>query len=293
MATTNQAMRAGSPGPEQDGDLRIWIDGVLYADAGAAMVPAVDHGLVAGDGVFEALKVTPAGPYAVQRHLNRMTRSARALGLPDPDHGQIRAGIEATVADREWDEGKIRTTYTGGRGPLGSYEAYGPPMAVVAAEPRVVADPIGTIVTAPWTRNTSGAMTGVKTTSYGENVRGLAHAHDHDATETIFLNTEGNVCEGTGSNIFCIFSDRIVTPPLSAGPLAGITRELLVEWLEIEQSDISYAEAVRADEVFITSSLRDIQAVRRWDDHEFTAVGPKTAEVAKLFGEQSANVVDP
>lgn len=293
MAITDQAARADDTGADADTGLRIWIDGVLHTDPAAATVPAVDHGLVVGDGVFEALKVTAAGPYAVQRHLNRMTRSARALGLPDPDHAQIRDGIEATLAGRTWDEGKIRITYTGGRGPLGSYEPYGPPMAFVAAEPRVVSDPIGTIVTAPWTRNTSGAMTGVKTTSYGENVRGLAYAHEHDADETIFLNTAGHVCEGTGSNIFYIFSGRIVTPPLSAGPLAGVTRELLLEWLDIEESDLTYTEATRADEVFITSSLRDVQAVSRWDDHEFTAVGPKTAEVAALFAEQSRIVLDP
>lgn len=292
MTATEQTTQAAPYSAPLGSDLRIWINGVLYHAPEEAQVPAVDHGLVVGDGVFEALKVTAAGPFAVQRHLSRLSRSARALGLPDPDHAQLRAGIDATLADRSWTEGKIRITYTGGHGPLGSQEPYGPAMAVVAAESRVIPEPVGAIVTAPWTRNTSGAMTGVKTTSYGENVRGLAYAHDHDAGETIFINTEGNVCEGTGSNIFFVFGDRILTPPLSAGPLAGITRELLVEWLDIEETDLTYSEAVQADEVFITSSTRDVQAVNRWDDHEFP-VGPKTAEVAKLFAEHSNNVCDP
>lgn len=293
MSTTEQDPQTDSQEAPPSSGLRIWINGVLHHHPAAARVSALDHGLVVGDGVFEALKVTAAGPYAVRRHLARLTRSARALGIRDPDHERIRAGIAATLSDRTWDEGKVRITYTGGQGPLGSQEPFGPAMTVVAAEPREVADPSTAIVTTPWTRNTSGAMTGVKTTSYAENVRALAYAHEHDASESIFINTEGNVCEGTGSNIFLVFGDRIVTPPLSAGPLAGITRELLVERLDIAETDLTYAEAVQADEVFITSSLRDVQAVGRWDNHEFRAVGPRTAEVAELFAEQSSEVSDP
>lgn len=293
MSTIEQTAQSQARSTSASSGLRIWINGVLHDDPEAAQVSAVDHGLVVGDGVFEALKVTAAGPYAVQRHLDRLTRSARALGLPLPDHEQIRAGIAATLAGRTWDEGKIRITYTGGRGPLGSQEPFGPATTVVAAESRAVVDPATTIVTAPWTRNTSGAMTGVKTTSYGENVRALAHAHQHGATESIFINTAGNVCEGTGSNIFLIFGERIVTPPLSAGPLAGITRGVLLDWLDVDEADLTYAEAVQADEVFITSSTRDVQGVSQWDEHRFTAVGPRTAQIAELFTEKSSNVLDP
>ena len=274
-------------------ELSIWIDGVTYTDPADARVSAIDHGIVVGDGVFEALKVTPAGPFAVRRHLERLSRSAAALGLPEPDHAFLRAGIDATLAGRTWDEGKIRITYTGGAGPLGSGPASGPPLSIVAAEPRDVYEPVTAIVTAPWTRNTSGAMTGVKTTSYGENVRGLAFADERDATEAIFVNTDGHVCEGTGSNIFFVFGDQITTPPLSAGPLAGITRELLLEWLDVEETTLSYEQALRADEVFITSSLRDVQAVNNWDGHDLAAIGPRTAEAAKVFAENSQADLDP
>jgi branched-chain amino acid aminotransferase len=269
------------------------MNGELFADPRTARVSPLDHGLVVGDGVFEAMKVTPAGAFAVRRHLDRLSRSARAMGLPEPDHRLIRSGIEATIAGRCWDEGKIRITYTGGRGPLGSQPAYGPPTIIIAAEPRHPADRITTIVTVPWTRNTTGAMTGVKTTSYADNVRALAYAQHRDAGEAVFVNTEGDLCEGTGSNIFCVFGQTVVTPPLSAGPLAGITRELLVEWTEITESDLTMEEARRADEVFLTSSLRDVQAVRRWDDRDYPGVGPRTAEVAQIFAEHSARLVDP
>lgn len=273
--------------------LSIWSNGHLYDDPRDAVVPVTDHGLVVGDGVFEALKVTATGPFAVQRHLNRMNRSAAAMGLPAPNHGLIREGIAAVLADRDFTLGKIRITYTGGPGPLGSQAAYGPVTVVVAAEAIERAKPIGTIVTAPWRRNEFGALTGVKSTSYAENVRGLAYATAHGASESIFANTAGNVCEGTGANIFCVFGDEVITPPLVSGPLAGVTRELLLEWWPVVERDLTMTEAKAADEVFLTSSLRDVQGISRWDDIEFSSRGPVTDQVVQVFAQRSAVDLDP
>jgi branched-chain amino acid aminotransferase len=273
--------------------LAAWCNGRLLDDALTAAVPVTDHGLVVGDGVFEALKVTPAGPFAVQRHLNRLSRSAAALSLPAPDHGLIREGI-AAVLDR-WTEaeGKIRITFTGGEGPLGSQAPFGPPTLIVAVEPREPTSPTTAIVTAPWRRNEHGALTGVKSISYAENVRGLAYGTSRGAGEAIFLNTAGDLCEGTGTNIFCVVDGTVVTPPLSDGPLAGITREVLLEWCEITERTISAAEATAADEVFLTSSLRDVQGVRRWDDHDLPAARPVTERIAAIFAEHSMRHLDP
>ena len=279
--------------PTWTDQLRIWIDGIVVSDAAEARVSAVDHGLVVGDGVFEALKVTAAGPFAVRRHLERMTRSARAMELPDPDHALVRHAIDQVLIGRRWDEGRIRITYTGGTGPLGSQSPFGPPTLVVAVEPRTLSPAISSVVTAPWRRNEHGALTGVKSTSYAENVRGLSYARHRDATEAIFLNTAGNVCEGTGSNIFCVFGDQVVTPPLSAGPLAGVTRDLLLEWCVIEEADLTPAEAAGANEVFISSSMRDVQSVRRWDEIEYAAPGQRTIQIAAEFARRSVEQIDP
>lgn len=277
--------------------LRLWVNGTRYASAEQATVSVRDHGLVVGDGVFEALKVIKAGPFSIQRHLDRLSRSAASLGLPAPDHDQLRAGIEAVLSDRSWDEGKIRITYTGGLGPLGSQAAFGPTTLVVAADSRVVSAPTGTIVTVPWTRNENGAMAGIKSTSYAENVRGLAYATERAADESIFVNTAGNVCEGTGSNIFFVFGSgtdaKVITPPLTAGPLRGVTRDLLLEWCDITERDLTIDEAKSADEVFITSSLRDVQGVELWDDVRYDAVGPRTAEIARIFAERSVADLEP
>lgn len=271
----------------------VWIDGRLHEDARSATVSATDHGLVVGDGVFEALKVTPDGPFALRRHLDRLERSAQAMGLPDPDRDAIAQGVAAVLAGRRWAQGKIRITYTGGEGPLGSQAAYGVPTLVVASAATELPPASTDVVTAPWRRNEHGALTGVKSTSYGENVRGLAYARAHGCGETIFLNTAGNVCEGTGTNVFCVFGREVVTPPLSAGPLAGITRELLLEWADVSERDLTLEEALTADEVFLTSSLRDVQLVERWDGHAFRGLGAMTARLAGVFAERSAADLDP
>lgn len=277
---------------------RIWFNGSLVTDPTQGIISPIDHGLVVGDGVFEALKVEAAGPFAVTRHLERLSRSAAALGLPEPDHDACRAGIDAVLAGREWELGKIRITLTGGAGPLGSGAAWGPGTLIVAAEAVDPPAPETRIITLPWTRNLSGAMTGVKTTSYGENVRGLAFAEERGASEGIFANTSGYLVEGTGSNIFLVFGEQVVTPPLTAGILDGVTRALVIRWwneqaaLEVVERDLSVAEAQQADEVFITSSTRDVQAVTSWDDHDFPA-GDVTRAVAQCFAVGWQAELDP
>ena len=269
------------------------MNGRLYDDPQQATVAGTDHGLVVGDGVFETLKVTERGAFAVRRHLNRLTRSAAALHLPAPDHEQIREAIEAVLDGRDFPRGKLRITYTGGRGPLGSEAAYGPPTLIAALAPADAAAPLASIVTAPWTRNEHGALAGVKSISYAENVRALGYAAEREASEAIFLNTAGHVCEGTGSNIFLVFGDTVVTPPLSSGPLAGITRELIMEWSSVEERDVTLDEAKRADEVFLTSSMRDIQGIERWDDQSFGPKRPVTDALAINFTERSEADLDP
>ena len=273
--------------------LRVWLDGRLYDDSRQATIVGTDHGLLVGDGVFETLKVTEQGAFAIRRHLNRMSRSAAALGLPPPDHALIREAIAAVLENRDFPLGKLRITYTGGRGPLGSEAAYGPPTLIVALAPAVAAPALTSIVTAPWRRNEHGALTGVKSTSYAENVRTLGYAAERGCSEAIFLNTAGYVCEGTGANIFLVFGDTVFTPPLSSGPLAGITRELIIERTAVEERDLSLDEAKEADEVFLTSSMRGIQGIERWDAQNYRPRRPLTQSLLARFAEWFKADIDP
>ena len=259
--------------------LRIWVNGRLYDDPAEATLPATDHGIVVGNGIFESLRVTDAGVFAITRHLDRLTRSARALwACPIRITARCARASPRWSTGRTYPFGKLRITYTGGLGPLSSQAPYGPPTLVVAADAAEPPTETTDVVTAPWTRNERGALAGVKSTSYAENVRALAYATERDGHAKRSSSTpSGNVCEGTGSNIFLVFGSEVVTPPLTAGPLAGITRQLLLEWARSPRPTCAAEDAARADEVFLTSSLRDVQAVRAWDGVVREAPGAHTA----------------
>ncbi|MEV7127168.1 aminodeoxychorismate lyase [Streptomyces sp. NPDC093260] len=273
--------------------MRIWLDGGLR-DIESARVSVLDHGLTVGDGVFETVKAVDGKPFALTRHLDRLTRSARGLGLPDPDHDEVRRACAAVLDANPMPLGRLRVTYTGGHGPLGSDRGdQGPTLVVALGEASRRPDSTA-VVTVPWTRNERGALTGLKTTSYAENVVALAHAHRHGASEALFGNTVGQLCEGTGSNVFVVLDGQIHTPPLASGCLAGITRELAVEWTGAKETDLPLDALDRAEEVFLTSTLRDVQAVHRVDGRELPGTaGPVTAEAMRIFDERAGDDLDP
>ncbi|MEU6356725.1 aminodeoxychorismate lyase [Streptomyces sp. NPDC047072] len=273
--------------------MKIWLDGALQ-DMETARVSVFDHGLTVGDGIFETVKAADGRPFALTRHLDRLTLSARGLGLPDPDLDEVRRGCEAVLEANPMPLGRLRITYTGGYGPLGSDRGdQGPTLLIALGETARRPDSTATI-TVPWTRNERGALTGLKTTSYAENVVALARAHDQGASEALFPNTVGQLCEGTGSNVFVVLDGEIHTPPLASGCLAGITRALTIEWTGAEETDLPLDVLERADEVFLTSTLRDVQGVHRVDGRELPgAPGPVTAKAMRIFDERSGDDLDP
>lgn len=273
----------------------VWIGGSVV-DPGAATVSVFDHGLTVGDGVFETLKVVGGRPFALRRHLERLHRSAQGLRLDVPlrDAG-LRAAIDDALAAAGPEAGRVRITLTGGVAPLGSGRGEAPPTLIIAAAPLEPWPPDTTAVTVPWPRNERSAVTGVKTTSYAENVVALAEARTFGATEAILPNLAGNVCEGTGSNVFVAIDGRLVTPPLLAGCLAGVTRALLLELLsEAEEDDVAIDALAGADEVLLTSSTRDVQPLRALDGRVLPGIdGPVARRAMAAFANLRARDLDP
>jgi branched-chain amino acid aminotransferase len=273
--------------------VKVWLDGALR-DIEAARVSVLDHGLTVGDGIFETVKAVDGKPFALTRHLQRLTRSARGLGLPDPDHDEVRRACAAVLEANPMPLGRLRITFTGGHGPLGSDRGDQGTTLVVALGETTRRPDSTAVVTVPWTRNERGALTGLKTTSYAENVVALAHAHRHGASEALFGNTAGRLCEGTGSNVFVVLDGEIHTPPLASGCLAGVTRALAIEWTGAKETDLPLDVLREAEEVFLTSTLRDVQAVHRVDDRELPGTaGPVTAKAMRIFEERSGDDLDP
>ncbi|MDQ6688558.1 MAG: aminodeoxychorismate lyase [Actinomycetota bacterium] len=273
--------------------MRTWVNGHLLARPDEPVLAVNDHGLTVGDGVFETIKVIEGQPFALARHLARIARSARGLGLPEPDEDALRAGVAAVLAEDPSPLGRIRMTVTGGPAPLGSGRGDADPTLVIVSEPMERRADLTAVVTVQWPRNERGALTGLKTTSYAENVLALAEAHKHGATEAVFANTVGMLCEGTGSNIFYVLDDQLRTPSLTSGCLAGITRALLLEWYPCVEVDEPIGVLAEAEEIFLVSTVRDVQAVVRCDGRDLDGPGVVTAEAMATWAKRESEDVDP
>ncbi|MFF8954835.1 aminotransferase class IV [Streptomyces sp. NPDC014894] len=273
--------------------MKLWVNGGLR-EADDARVSVLDHGLTVGDGVFETVKTVGGRSFALTLHLERLTRSALGLGLPEPDHDEARRACAAVIEANPTARGRLRITYTGGLSPLGSERGTEAPTLIVALGETSLRPETTAVITVPWTRNEHSAVAGLKTTSYAENVVALARAAGQGASEALLANTAGRLCEGTGSNVFVVLDGELHTPPLSSGCLAGITRALTVRWTGARETDLPLDVLERADEVFLTSSLRDVQAVNRVDGRPLAdAPGPVTAKALRIFEERAAADWDP
>lgn len=296
--------------------MKIWVgsnDTGQLRTEDEALIPVTDHGVTVGDGVFETLKAESGAVFAVTRHLDRLARSAQGLGLPKPDLATVREAIAETVAaNDEYDLARVRVTYTAGASPLGSERGGAQPTLVVAIGPAHRPAEATSAITVPWTRNERSALAGLKTTSYAENVVALARAKAVSATEALFADTQGRLSEGTGTNVFVVIDGQIKTPALTAGCLAGVTRALVLDWLRAAaptndpttaptltdplETDLPFPATLNdADEIFLTSSLRDVQAVVELDGRKIGdgTIGPVTAAVRALFKAQATANPDP
>ena len=246
-----------------------------------AKVSVLDHGFTVADGVFETLLISDGQVYALDRHLNRLARSAAGLGILAPNSKVVSEAITQVLATNpKLDFGRMRVTLTSGAGPLGSDRSSAEPTLVISISEQAVWPASTTTLLVPWTRNEKSPLAGLKTTSYAENVYALDSAKKHGFSEAIFCDTSGRLCEGTGSNIFLVKNDEVITPSESSGLLRGITRDLVIEFAQasgftVVERDVDPKELWDADEVFITSSTRDVHPV---------------SEIAKL--DQAGNVVD-
>lgn len=277
--------------------MRAWVNGRVLDDPDQPVLTVTEHGFTVGDGVFETVKVIDGEPFALTRHLQRLARSAAGLGLDEPDDAVVREAVATVLAPEDGAArlplGRLRITWTAGPGPVGSGRDDGPGTLAVVALPMEPVPDVTDVITVPWTRNERSAVAGLKTTSYAENVIALAEAHRRGASEALFANTRGDLCEGTGANVFYVVDGELRTPSLASGCLAGVTRALVIDWCGAVEVDEPLSVLESADEVFLTSTTRDVQAARRCDDRELAAPGPVTRAAQQTWREREAQGNEP
>jgi branched-chain amino acid aminotransferase len=283
-----------------ESECQVWFNGVLR-EADRVSLSPFDHGVTVGNGVFETLIAYEGMPFAFRRHHERLVRSAAVMDLSVPVAGILRDAVEAVITANALAEtpARVRVTVTGGPSPLGSERGTAGTTVMVAATPAPFMGDAEDVWVVPFTRNENGALAGVKSTSYGENVVALTHAKDRGAGEAILGNTKGDLCEGTGTNVFLVDGEGVVTPPLESGCLAGVTRALVLELCEREgipaREETLPLEALRlAREAFLTSTTREVQPISSVDGMAMLAVpGEMTARLARAFRNLVEETMDP
>jgi len=263
--------------------IAVWRDGELLP------LRSPDPGLLSGMGVFETLLVTGGAAFAPTRHLRRLQEGAARMHLPIPGSQLVRAAIGALEPRcRGVQFARLRLTWTPGSSGEGSLLAAVAPFTPLA---RVRA------VLSPYRRNEYSAITGVKSTSYAENLLALHHAQRLGADEAILANSRGELCEGATSNVLIERDGELLTPPLSSGCLPGVTRALALEWgseagLPIREADLPVSVMKTTEQAAVTSALKGVVGLAAVDGRPLE-IGPLTRELAAEFCRRRARTLDP
>lgn len=253
------------------------IDGVI-APASDARVSVLDNGFTFGDSVYETLRTYSGRPLALDRHLRRLRNSAARIGVALPLSDEILGQRLAALLEAGGNpESYIRMIVTRGVGDISyHFDRVKGPTVVMAVKPYA---PLGDAAYAEGVqaalvsvrRNAADALDpAIKSCNLLNNILAMREAQSRGAIEAILLNHRGEVAEGAGSNIVLVRNGDVVTPPLSAGILPGITREILMEVAAeaghpIREQTLVAGDLFAADELFFTSTLKELAPIRAID----------------------------
>lgn len=253
---------------ETDSKQLAVLDGVVLP-AEEATIPATDDGLLRGDGVFEALRVYNGVPFGLEEHLQRIVRSADGIML-ELDIAQLSREVDQLIEARGPDNYQMRIVVTrGGR-------------RLVLSEPLPDFAPSVSLCFVEY--RTTVILDGLKTLSYGANMQANRLAKSRGFSEALLITPEGAVLEAPTASIFWSHDgETLVTPPLGESILASITRQTLLDGIEVVERPTSREELLTAKEAFLCASIREVQPVDRIEDVELPAPGPLTAAAQAAY----------
>ena len=291
--------------------IAIDVNGRL-GDAQSASVSVLDRGFLFGEGVYETLRTYNRQPFLLDRHLVRLRASAERIALEPPlDDTGFAARIESTLrALDEPGERSIRMLLTRGAGEL-SYDIANcpPPTVVIIVRPHpelpadVVEGGIGVVLSSVMRNHPAALSPRIKSNNLLNNALAMQEAHRAGAAEALMCNHRGELAECAQSNFFLVRGGGALTPPVEAGILEGVTRNFVFEvgasaGVPVREEPLRPADLAAADELFVTSTTREVLAVTRVDRRPVGdgRPGPVTralaAQFRRLAREMTARVVD-
>lgn len=283
----------------------VAIDGVIVPRE-RATISVYDRGFLYGDSVFDTTRSYGGVLFKLREHIERLARSAATMGFELPlTAGDLAAEVTRIVSEvREvnGDGGDLiaRMMVTRGEGSLGiDPSTASNPRRVLYVHALTLPPPSlytsGVSVICYPTFRPSDAALGAKVGNYLESVLAIRHAKARGAHEALILSYDGHVVEGTTTNVFAIHGKQLLTPPTSETLLPGITRALVIEvapsvGLEVVERRMEPRDFASADEVFLTSSIRELLPVVSIDEHTVAEgkPGPLTRALHEAFRERNA-----
>jgi branched-chain amino acid aminotransferase len=278
------------------------VDGVV-TPAAEARVSVLDNGFTFGDSVYETLRTYAGRPFHLDRHLRRLRQSAARLAIAVPHgDGELAARVDDVLARAGNDESYIRLVVSRGVGDISyRFDRVLGPTVVVLVKPyepwpaECYTEGIDVVVS-PVRRNHRLALDpAIKSCNLINNILAMQDAQARGAREPIMLNHDGDVAEGAGSNVFLVARGALVTPPLEAGILAGVTREVVLGiarglGIDAREETVRAADLMAAEEAFITSTLKEVCPVRAIDGQPVGRgrTGPVTRRLLEAYREYAA-----
>ena len=266
--------------------MKVFVDG-KFVDEKKAVVSVFDHGLLYGDGVFEGIRAYNGRVFKLSEHVDRLFYSAKAILLKIPmSHRAICEAVRAACKRNKIRDGYIRLVVTRGAGTLGldPNRCSNPQVIIIADKIQLYPETFYKkgleIVTVPTTRNHTNAVNpAIKSLNYLNNILAKIEAINAGCVEAIMLNSQGFVAECTGDNVFMLKGGELLTPPLAAGALYGITRSVAIELAEslgikAKEPNLTRYDLYNADEVFITGTAAEVVPVVKIDGRQIGSGKP-------------------
>lgn len=275
---------------------QLWCNG-RWLDPSDFPASPLDRGGILGLGLFETILALNGRPIFADRHLARLRKGCERLGwqVPLGDFDEVASQLLA-ANHLATSRARLRVTVTAGSGPLDDLKPGADQRVWIAALPAAEPPDHISVLLSPWPRNEHSPLAGLKCASYAENLIALDHARRQGFQETVFLNTQGHVCEAATGNLFLVKNGTLHTPSLNSGCLPGVTREVVLELakdhgISCVEREVVLGDLHGADEIFLTSATRGPVGVSRIGAQAFPA-GPLTARLRKLWKSDVQSLAD-